>query len=90
MDKQNFTVSLIHEDINKKVKVKPLNYKSNNVSQSPSPKKKIKCNPKLNEEYKKYSAKFTPIIFFINPKSGSKEGEDILKLIPDEVIDLNT
>jgi len=62
------------EDSKKKVKLKDLTIKTEY--------KKIEITKSNNDDK---LLNLVPIIFFINKKSGSHEGLDILKIIPDSV-----
>ena len=69
-----------NEEIITKVKVKPLNTHHEY--------KKIETSP-IEYNSSDVNLSLTPIVFFINKKSGSKEGESILKMLPQEVIKFN-
>ena len=72
----NLKVNLIDDEksIINKVKVQPIN-NGKHIN------KPLESSILGNDE-----ENLIPIIFFINKKSGSSEGEQILKLIPKEVI----
>ena len=81
MDNQNqLKVNLIEEDNNnnkvKLVQVKPIKPINTITEYKPI---------QINNNQSDIPLNLTPIIFFINPKSGSKEGANILKLFPKEV-----
>jgi len=86
-NQQNLNVNLDDEQIKKKVKVVPIEknveYKkigtdnTDNLNQ-------FEITNDAQFFYQK-SINYIPVLFFINKKSGSKEGESILKMRPDAV-----